>query len=541
MALSGAAAAYAAVPELPAGDARTYVTARAAALDGDHARSAELLAQLVKSNSDAAIARRAISQAISAGDMALALRLAQGVPQASMPIEAKLLIVAEEIRSNRTARALEIVRAPANVGDLGFFQPFLNAWAAAERNDGPAALGAIGAIPRSSILGHFGAEHRALLFLKLGRAAPAEPFARRAIETAGGRAQRLRLAMADGFLAAGDRPRALAMLDGMGIDADRARQRLLQNRSSGTAIDTVAKAYSELLLGLAVDLNRLNDKSLPIALAQVARHATPKSSSAAILLGILLQSDDRTAEALAAFRSVDARDGLASQARDSEVRALVSAERVDEALAIARKAAAARDANAIDFARLGDVLAALERYDESADAYNRAVLLSDGHPPDERWPLMLLKASSLESADRWLEARSALGAALAIAPEEPLILNFLGYAKLERGEDLETAEIMIQAASELAPEDASITDSLGWAQFKRGRVTEAIGTLQRAAQSDPSQAEIHEHLGDALYTAGRRYEARFAWQAALATASEDVAPRIAAKIDYGLSPATAAP
>ena len=57
-----------------------------------------------------------------------------------------------------------------------------------------------------------------------------------------------------------------------------------------------------------------------------------------------------------------------------------------------------------------------------------------------------------------------------LAPDQPLLLNFLGYAKLERGEDIDAAEAMIRKASELAPDDASITDSLGWAQFKRGKI-----------------------------------------------------------------------
>jgi len=128
-----------------------------------------------------------------------------------------------------------------------------------------------------------------------------------------------------------------------------------------------------------------------------------------------------------------------------------------------------------------------------------------------------------------------------IHPDQPLILNFLGYAKLERGEDLDAAEAMIRKASALAPEDASITDSLGWALFKRGRYADAIETLERAAAKDPDQPEIHEHLGDALYSIGRRYEARFAWNAALISAEDDVAARIRLKIAAGLTPATAAP
>ncbi len=100
---------------------------------------------------------------------------------------------------------------------------------------------------------------------------------------------------------------------------------------------------------------------------------------------------------------------------------------------------------------------------------------------------------------------------------------------------------MIRKASQLAPDDASITDSLGWAVYKRGRIKEAIEILTRAAKGDPAQAEIHEHLGDALYRAGNRFEARYAWSAALVTAEDEVATRLKAKIESGLTQTTAAP
>ena len=146
------------------------------------------------------------------------------------------------------------------------------------------------------------------------------------------------------------------------------------------------------------------------------------------------------------------------------------------------------------------------------------------------------------SLEDWREGRNDLEApAIALAPNQPLILNFLGYAKLERGEDMEAAEAMIRKASELSPDNASIIDSLGWAQFKRGKVGEAIETLQQAAGKDPDQAEIQEHLGDALYKSGRRYEARFAWNAALVTAEDDMAARVKAKLTSGLTQANAAP
>jgi len=152
-----------------------------------------------------------------------------------------------------------------------------------------------------------------------------------------------------------------------------------------------------------------------------------------------------------------------------------------------------------------------------------------------------LQASAFEAGKRWPEARAALQQGLEIAPDQPLLLNFLGYAKLERGEDMDSAEAMIRKASELSPDDASITDSLGWAQYKRGKLGEAIATLQRAAEKDADQAEIQEHLGDALYTLGRRYEARFAWAASLVTAEDEIAARVKTKLASGLTPANAAP
>jgi Flp pilus assembly protein TadD len=184
----------------------------------------------------------------------------------------------------------------------------------------------------------------------------------------------------------------------------------------------------------------------------------------------------------------------------------------------------------------------MKRNNEAADAYGRAIAFAQAQKLDgQLWSLLLLRASSLEEAGRWPEARAALQQALTVAPDQPLLLNFLGYAKLERGEDVDAAEAMIRKASDLAPDEASITDSLGWAEFKRGKVAEAIATLQRAAEKDPAQAEIQEHLGDALYRSGRRYEARFAWNASLVTAEDEIAARVKAKLASGLTPANAAP
>lgn len=183
----------------------------------------------------------------------------------------------------------------------------------------------------------------------------------------------------------------------------------------------------------------------------------------------------------------------------------------------------------------------MERHAEAAEAYGRAITLARASGSQARWTLHLLRAASLEQSERWDDAKAELATAMAMDPNNPILLNFLGYGKLERGEDISSAEAMIRKASALRPDDASITNSLGWALFKRGQTTEAIETLRRAAAGDPAQSEIHEHLGDALYAAGRRIEARFSWQAALITAEDQAKSRLEGKIELGLNTANAAP
>ena len=523
--------------------ARTYVEARAAAMSGDHARAAQLLAALAEAQPDQAdIARKALSEAIGAGDIELALNLARTVPAAKLPIDARLLLATEAVRRRHPERAGQWLQPTADNGDLTFLVPLINAWTAADRGDAQQALAAFDQMPTRSLLSPVEAEERAFILLKFRRTTEAESLARQAVGRAGAREMRLRLALADAFLAAGDKPRALMIIEGMGAGEAAARQRVAAGKDSGQAIDSPLEALSEVLTAFAGDLVRLQPGSPPIGLVQVARYANPQNSSATTLLALLLAGQGRSGQALALLRSIPASDPLTSQVRDVQVRILRDQKNNNEAYQIAAAAAAGPNADLGDYSRFGDVLESMNRHNEAADAYGHAIGFAQAQKLDSQlWSLLLLRASALENANRWPEARAALQRALTLAPDQPLLLNFLGYAKLERGEDMDAAESMIRKASDLAPDEASITDSLGWAQFKRGKVDEAIATLQRAAEKDPAQAEIQEHLGDALYRSGRRYEARFAWNASLVTAEDEIAARVKAKLASGLNPANAAP
>jgi tetratricopeptide (TPR) repeat protein len=536
--------AVAGAASLPTGNrALTYVEARAAAMNGDHAHAAELLATLADEQPDEVqFAQQALTEAIGAGRMDLAMGLVGKIPPAKLSTDARLLLVAQAVKARRIDRALPWLTEAGTNGDLTFLSPLLSAWDWADRGDADRALASIKQIPANGLLSPISAEQQALILLRFKRTAQAEPFARQAIGSAGSRETQVRLELADAFLEAGDRTRALAMIEGMSGDVAIARQRILSGKRSGQAIDNSAEALSDVLTGFAADLVRLQRSAPPVGLLQIARFANPQNSGATALLALLLDQQERTDEALALLHTVPETDALISQIRDVEVRVLTDAKRLDQAYALAAAAANGPTAGIADYSRLGDVYEAMKNHSEAAAAYGRAVALAKAQGiKAEVWPLLLLQASALEEVDRWPETKSALQEALALAPNQPLLLNFLGYAELEHGENMDSAEAMISKASELAPDEASITDSLGWAQFKRGKVGEAIVTLQTAAEKDPDQAEIQEHLGDALYKSGRRMEARFAWNAALVTAEDDVAARVKAKLVSGLTAADAAP
>ena len=519
--------------------ASTFVAARAAANAGDARRAALLYASLAMADpTDRVVANRALAQAILAGDMRLALRLARARPPAGLAADARLLLIADELKAGR-------LRSVARAGlplELLFLGPFLEAWGQAERGDWRGAVARLDKVSNDSPLAAQVPEQKALILLGGGRIAEAQPLIAAALLRAGGRAERLRVTYAAAMARAGDRAAAAALLQGRDVTLRAATDRLASGSPAELSIATPAQRFAETLAGLAIALNAGAETSLPLALAQIARFADPGNDQAAVLLGLLLGRAGRSDDALAVLRTISDRAIFASEAHDSEIRVLLQGQRREEALARAQAFVTGAAVTADDWSRLGDVFDAMGRHGEAADAFARALALVErGGPGSEPWSLQLMRGAALEQAGRWAEGEQALEAAHALAPDNPVVLNYLGYARLERGEQLDEAEALIAEASRRAPDDASITDSLGWAQYKRGKFREAIATLERAATADPGQAEIHEHLGDALYAAGRKYEARFAWNAALVAAEDDVRKRVEAKLASGLSKASAAP
>ncbi|MFN2259615.1 MAG: tetratricopeptide repeat protein, partial [Parasphingopyxis sp.] len=321
-----------------------------------------------------------------------------------------------------------------------------------------------------------------------------------------------------------------------------ARERLAAGRDLPGEIVTPAQGVAELLARLAADIGRRDAQSLALTLSRYAGFVAPDNPIAWLLAANMLVQDGQYAAALAALDRVSPESPYFAEAQDMRVGALLAQGERERALALVREHTEERRADVSDWLRFGGLYTELDRHEEAVDAYRRALRLErEGDEGEALWTTWLLYGGALLDAGRWEESREALDQALGLAPDEPVLLNFLGYALLERREQLDRAEELIRRASEMRPDNPAITDSLGWVLFVRGKYDEAIPTLERAVVADPDEPTINEHLGDAYWAVGRRRDARFAWQAALVTAEDEAAERIAEKLDFGLTPETASP
>lgn len=526
-------------------DLDLYFNARTAAALGDRERAAEGYAQIVLSGAaDDRLAANAMTDAIGIGAFDMATRIAtveKHHDAYNMDGRLWLLLRAVEHgeQSGDFSEALTLLAEDVRVS-YDFIAPFVRAWTGVSDSKTATQDHGLSQLTEMSTdlpLRVHAPEQLGYMYLLLGRVDEAMPHIEAVLQRARGREAALRLAYADGLAEAGALDKALELLAGEDGLLVAARARLKAGKSLGVRIKGPSDGLAQMMIALAVQLNNASDPRLPLSFAQLARSTDPKDGEASVVTALLFDAQGRTEEALATLHNVGSKSPLQPQLRDTELQILLNNGRGEAALALARKDVEAYPTQPGVWARYGDALTSLDKHPEAADAYARERALNPGD-----WTVLFLEAVARNEAGDWPTAKTLLNSAMAIAPEEPVIMNYLGYISLEKGEDLERADALIRAASALAPRDPSITDSLGWAYFKLGRYEQAVEILGRAARLDPLQAEIHEHHGDALWKAGRPIEARFAWKAALATAEEDDRiARLDDKLLLGLTETNAAP
>jgi Flp pilus assembly protein TadD len=109
-----------------------------------------------------------------------------------------------------------------------------------------------------------------------------------------------------------------------------------------------------------------------------------------------------------------------------------------------------------------------------------------------------------------------------ISPDYAQAYNALGFGLLERKERIPEAVTLVEKALQLAPDDPSIMDSVGWGYYRSGKLDDSVKMLRRAYASNPDP-EIAAHLGEVLWMRGDKEEARKIWQGSL-KANPDSAP-----------------
>lgn len=185
--------------------------------------------------------------------------------------------------------------------------------------------------------------------------------------------------------------------------------------------------------------------------------------------------------------------------------------------------------------KIGDLYRHQSNFKSALKAYDKAKKSMGGTITDEFWHLHYVRGIAYEQLDQWKKAEAELIKALEFRPNHPYVLNYLGYAWADRGENLTQSRDMIQNAVSLRPNDGYITDSLGWVLYKMQQYGSAVEILERAVELLPYDATINDHLGDAYWQVGRAREARFQWRRAKNHSDdEELIETIETKLKSGL-------
>ena len=163
---------------------------------------------------------------------------------------------------------------------------------------------------------------------------------------------------------------------------------------------------------------------------------------------------------------------------------------------------------------LGDILRNYEKYEEAIGVYNKAI--SRIQEIDENhWDLLYSRGIAYERSNQWENAETDFLKVLNFVPDQPEVLNYLGYSWIEKGLNIEKAKEFLIKAYKLRPNDPYIVDSLGWAYYKLQDYDKAIIELEKAVSLKPTDPIINDHLGDVYEKKERNLEAFFQWKKAL--------------------------
>lgn len=474
-------------------------------------------------------------------DDALAMARRLKAPDAARLGFPEFLRAAEAIKAGRHADAVQRLDALENDGLAAFVVPLLKGWAETGRRDPAATAKALGALADKEGMQGFLDLHAALTADVAGEWTAAESNYRKVLSDDGSASLRLTVLLGNLYERMGRGEQAKALYDGFLARNPDSRLLDIANGRLGRAgkppkpeVADAAQGAAEALFGIAGSFRQQNARESALLFARLALYLRPDFPPAQVLVADILESDRRFAAANAAYDSIRKNASFKRSTRTRTALNLDRMDRTDEAVRLLN-ALAAEDAKDVEpLIQLGDILRGRKRFKESVEAYDRVFqrlpTLEKRH-----WSLLYSRGIALERSDQWPRAEADFLKALEFEPEQPYVLNYLGYSWIEKRRHLERATDMIRRAVALRPEDGYIVDSLGWVHYQLGDYADAVRELERAVELRPEDPVINDHFGDALWRVGRRVEARFQWERVLSLKPEaDQIEPIKKKLKEGL-------
>lgn len=513
-----------AAKRLDASALAVYARARVADGQKDSAGAvANYNAALTMASDATTVAFRAYRAGVDGGDYRLALRAAQALDRLDIvPPDARALLYVAAVRDRDWVAARTRLDRLRNQDGFGFLVPLFSGWLSL-------ATGSSEHGPLANDGNLYSPENNALLGIAQGRYADSVTAIRTLWPTDPDRARPLRLAAASSLAVRKQRDLALSLLTSDDPAVVAARAAIARGKRTAGGIDTPARATAFLLARMAGDLMAQGSNRSAITLARLASFADPGNAQVTLVAATALGAAKRQREALELVETIRRDPVYADATATMRIDLLDALGRFDEAYAAAGSGSATSSG---DLSRLGDLAARRARYAEAAVHYRRAIAAAGEDKAGAG--LWLALGNALDLGGDWAGARPALERALGLTPDDPRLLNQLGYGMVVHGQDVPQALILLRKANDLQPDNAAITDSLGWAEYRRGDIDRATAILERARMLDPAESEIAEHLGDVYWAGGRHIEARYAWAAARIGAASEAIARIDGKIDRGL-------
>lgn len=303
--------------------------------------------------------------------------------------------------------------------------------------------------------------------------------------------------------------------------AEGAAMSIEETAALGPIVTGPAGGMAEALFNFAASLYSQRQYNRALIYARLADALRPSDPSTLFVIGQILEARGRSAAAAEVYRATPPLGEYAWRAPMRVAEALSDAGDIDGAIKEMQAVLTTAPDQSGPAIALGHMLRGAKRYEEAVAAYDEAVKRKGGElGPDDAW-LRYSRGVALERSGDWPAAEAEFLKALEALGEEPLLLNYLGYTWVDRGEHLERARGMVARAVELRPDDGFIRDSLGWAEYRMGDFPAAAATLEKAVALQPLDPIINEHLGDAYWRVGRIREARFQWRRALSFKPEE--------------------